>query len=515
MVFSSYEFLLLFLPPVVVGFHLLVRLWSVEAALLWLVGASFLFYGYWSTKFLLLLVVLCTINAGLGAYLARGLPMRRAVLAFGIALNLGTLGYFKYFDFFISNINAMTGAGFLLHSVVLPIGISFFIFQKIAFLVDASRGKVAEFGILQFFLFVFFFPQLIAGPIVHHSEILPQLKRDLERRTGLPSVTLGLSILVVGLGKKVLVADGIAAYATPVFDQAAAGIPVPFVEAWCGTFAYALQLYFDFSGYSDMAIGLALLFGIRLPTNFASPYKATSLIEFWRRWHITLSRFLREYVYIPLGGNRVGGSRHLFNLFAVMVIGGLWHGAGWTFVVWGALHGAGLIVNQLWRQFRGTSPAIGGHLSAFPISRVATFAFVAIAWIPFRAADLDAAWNIFYGLFGLNGISLPDTYANYLRPVAPWLVGLGVRFEPAYLFRGISEIVVLGTLIAAVWYLPNTQELFRYRGPESHANAQGADPAGRIWQWRPNAAWAVALAGYAIICLLFTARGGEFLYFQF
>lgn len=515
MVFSSYEFLLLFLPPVVAGFHLLVRLWSVEAALVWLVGASFLFYGYWSAKFLLLLVALCTVNAALGAYLARGLPMRRVALAFGIALNLGTLGYFKYFDFFVSNLNSMTGAGFLLHSVVLPLGISFFIFQKIAFLVDASRGKVAEFGILQFFLFVFFFPQLIAGPIVHHSEILPQLKRDLGRRAGLPSVTLGLSIFVVGLGKKVLVADSIAVYATPVFDQAAAGIPVPFVEAWCGTFAYSLQIYFDFSGYSDMAIGLAQLFGILLPVNFDSPYKAASLIEFWRRWHITLSRFLREYVYIPLGGNRVGDSRHLFNLFAVMVIGGIWHGAGWTFVVWGALHGAGLVVTQLWRRLRGTSSAGDGHLSAFPLSRVATFLFVAITWIPFRAADLGSAWNIYCGLFGLNGISLPDTYANYLRPLVPWLVGLGVRFEPAFVFRGATEILALGSLIAVVWYLPNTQEVFRYRGLAHHSGTGGTESAGRIWHWRPNAAWAVALASYAIISLLFTARGGEFLYFQF
>jgi len=515
MVFSSYEFLLLFLPPTVIGFHCLLRLWSLEAALLWLLGASLLFYGYWSAKFLFLLVVLCTINAGLGEYLVRSLPMRRVALAFGIALNLGTLGYFKYFDFFITNVNALTGAGFLLHAIVLPIGISFFIFQKIAFLVDASRGKVADFGIRRFFLFVFFFPQLIAGPIVHHSEILPQLKKDLEGRAGLAAVTLGLSILVAGLGKKVLIADGIAVYATPVFDQAAAGTPVPLIEAWCGTIAYTLQLYFDFSGYSDMAIGLALLFGIRLPVNFASPYKATSLIEFWRRWHITLSRFLREYVYFPLGGSRTGASRHLVNLFAVMIVGGFWHGAGWTFVVWGAIHGIGLVVNHLWRQARAAPRPDDCRMPAFPLSRVATFAFVAVAWIPFRAADLDSAWNIFRGLIGLNGISMPDTYAAYFGPLAPRLIGLGVRFEPAYLFRGVTEILVLCTLIATVWYLPNTQEVFRYRGPEQRADTGSTDAAGRIWQWRPSAGWAVALASYAIICLLFTARGGEFLYFQF
>jgi D-alanyl-lipoteichoic acid acyltransferase DltB (MBOAT superfamily) len=425
------------------------------------------------------------------------------------------LGYFKYFNFFISNINAVTEASLPLHTIILPIGISFFVFQKIAFLVDAYRGQVKDFSLFRFTLFVFFFPQLIAGPIVHHSEMMPQFRRDLARRSGLPALALGLSILVIGLGKKVLIADGIADFATIVFDAAAAGVPITFIDAWCGTVAYTLQLYFDFSGYSDMAIGLAMLFGIRLPLNFNSPYKAASLIDFWRRWHMTLSRFLRDYIYIPLGGSRRTVTRRLINVFVVMLLGGIWHGAGWTFVLWGALHGAGLIVNLIYRLIKDDQTGTHGKPPLFSISHAATFLFVALTWVPFRAADLNATLSMFRGLCGLNGVVLPATYATHLAAFSSWLVTLGVRFEPVYLFSGITELGVLAALTLAVLLLPNTQEWFRYTGPDQNRHPHLPLARSFIHPWRPSPAWAIALSGYAIACLLYTARGGEFLYFQF
>jgi D-alanyl-lipoteichoic acid acyltransferase DltB (MBOAT superfamily) len=285
------------LPAAVIGFYALGRLAGAMAAFFWLLLCSFFFYGWWSPAFLLLLIVSCTINAALGLFLTTAKASREvryAVAALGIAFNLGTLIYFKYANFVVANVEAATGVHFDLGTIILPLGISFFVFQKIAFLADAYSNEVEAFSVRRFFLFVFFFPQLIAGPIVHHREIMPQMDKRLGTRVDWPGVAMGLTIFVVGLFKKTVIADGIAPYATSVFDAAANGTSVPFVEAWCGTLAYTFQLYFDFSGYSDMAIGLALLFGLRLPINFASPYKAASLIDFWRRLHITLSHFLRD-----------------------------------------------------------------------------------------------------------------------------------------------------------------------------------------------------------------------------
>ncbi len=250
----------------------------------------------------------------------------------------------------MDNLNAAAGLDLALGTVVLPIGISFFTFQKIAFLVDAYRGRVDRLNFIDFVLFVTFFPQLIAGPIVHHSEVMRQFRDQTPLST--QTVALGVTIFTIGLAKKVLLADTAALFASPLFDAVAAGARPDMLAAWGSALAYTAQLYFDFSGYSDMAIGGGLLFGIRLPVNFASPYKAESIIEFWHRWHITLSRFLREYLYIPLGGNLKGPSRRFVNLLITMLLGGLWHGAGWTFVVWGALHGFYLVVNHLWRALR-------------------------------------------------------------------------------------------------------------------------------------------------------------------
>jgi len=350
MLFNSYQFIFLFLPITLLGFHLLGKEGYNRTAIAWLVGASLFFYGWWNPAYLALILFSIVFNYGVGVSLgyAPNSPKKKSVLFLGVASNLGLLGYYKYANFFIENINVITGAEIVLDQIILPLAISFFTFQQIAYLVDVYRDKVKEHNFLHYCLFVTFFPQLIAGPIVHHKEMLPQFAQAITYRLRAKHLAVGFTIFVIGLFKKVVLADGIAVYATPVFEIAEFNVALTFFEAWGGALAYSFQLYFDFSGYSDMAIGIARMFGIRLPLNFNSPYKAISIIDFWRRWHLTLSRFFRDYVYIPLGGQRKGEIRRLVNLAITMLLGGLWHGAGWTFVFWGGLHGLFLVINHIW-----------------------------------------------------------------------------------------------------------------------------------------------------------------------
>src|SRR5262249_40838271 len=340
MLFNSYPFILGFLPLTLLLFHGLRGAGLARSSIGLLSLMSLLFYGWWNPIYLLLIVPLMLVNFVLAARIVPRDTQRprgaKPLLVLGIALNLGVLGYFKYANFFVDNLNAVTGLDLVLGKVILPIGISFFTFQKIAFLVDSYRGRVDRLNFVDYVLFVTFFPQLIAGPIVHHSEVMRQFRDPAP--VSMPTVALGVTIFTIGLAKKVLLADTPAPSACPVFAGAPAGARPAVLAAWGSALAYPAQLYFDFSGSSDMAIGGGLLFGIRLPINFASPYKAVSIIDFWHRWHITLSRFLRDYLYVPLGGNRKGRSRRYVNLLITMLLGGFWHGAGWTFVVWGSLH---------------------------------------------------------------------------------------------------------------------------------------------------------------------------------
>ncbi len=356
MLFTSFEFVFLFVPATLLGFMAL-RGASYAASVLWLVLASLFFYAFWNAAYLWLLVPSIVINYGLGRALdahPAGLS-KKLLLALGVGANLAVLLYFKYAGFLVANIDLLFGSGLALGSIVLPLGVSFITFQKIAYLVDAYRGRARDPSFIRFALFVSFFPQLIAGPIVHHAEIMPQLQPAHLKGVRAASVAAGLALFAFGMLKKVVLADGIAPTANLAFGDAAQGIEPGFSAAWAGALAYTLQLYFDFSGYSDMACGLALLFGVRLPANFYSPYKARSIIDFWRRWHITLSRFLRDYLYIPLGGNRRGPTRRYVNILLTMTLGGLWHGAGWTFVLWGLYHGVLLLVNHAWRSWRGSN----------------------------------------------------------------------------------------------------------------------------------------------------------------
>src|SRR6516164_1639356 len=363
MLFSSYTFLFQFLPAVVLAFAA-ARRHSPRAGILVLAGASLFFYGAWRPIYLLLLIASVAANFSLGLLMEDPLR-RRAVGMCGVALNLALLCYFKYTNFIFDSINMLTGAPLPFVNIVLPLGISFFTFQQIAYLVDVMRGAPVERDIVSYTLFVSFFPHLIAGPLVDHAEMIPQFKRGRTSRSAVLAAR-GLAIFAAGLFKKVVIADNLAQFVSPVFAHLDAGGGVTTQWAWLATLAYTFQIYFDFSGYSDIAVGLALLFGIRLPVNFRSPYKAMSIIEFWRRWHITLSRFLRDYLYIPLGGNRLGEQRRHLNLMITMLLGGLWHGAGWNFLIWGGLHGLYLCANHLWQAWRGEAKAASAnHLARF------------------------------------------------------------------------------------------------------------------------------------------------------
>jgi D-alanyl-lipoteichoic acid acyltransferase DltB (MBOAT superfamily) len=518
MLFNSYTFIFLFLPTVLFGFHLIGKQGHHRVAIAWLVGASLFFYGWWNPAYLGLMLVSIFFNYGIGVSLggAPKQPNKKPILIFGVIVNLGLLAYFKYANFFVDNLNNIAGTDIVLEQIILPLAISFFTFQQIAYLVDAWRGETKEYNFLHYCLFVTFFPQLIAGPIVHHKEMLPQFAKDVVYKLRSKHLAIGLTIFAIGLFKKVVLADGISVYASPVFDAAEAGVVLTFFEAWGGSLAYTFQLYFDFSGYSDMAIGIARMFGIRLPLNFNSPYKATSIIDFWRKWHITLSRFLKDYLYIPLGGSRQGKSRRYANLMITMLLGGLWHGAGWTFVLWGALHGFYLIINHGWRViFKNKRKTKFGALFAWTL----TFIALIVSWVPFRAESLEGAGNIFKSMFGLNGFVLPESYLghlNHLAGLGNYLLAIGWEFGDAGLFKGVKEVAGLLFLLLISVAFPNTQQIMRRYRP-AFETYKGEIPRlrWRVLEWRPTRIWALFSSTIFVLAVLGLTRVSEFLYFQF
>ncbi len=491
MLFNSYAFLFGFLPASLLLFFLLGRR-SALAAIGFLALASLFFYGWWNPRYLALLIGSVIFNYILGRRLAASPTRSRAdhrVLWFGVGGNLLVLGTFKYADFFAANLNEVTSLALPLPHIVLPLGISFFTFTQIAYLVDAYRKEVREYRFVHYGLFVTFFPHLLAGPVLHHAEVMPQFARTETLRANSTNFAVGLTIFAIGLFKKVVLADGIAEFATPVFDAAAQGATLSLLAAWGGALSYTFQLYFDFSGYSDMAIGLARLFGIVFPANFNSPYKAESIIDFWRRWHMTLSRFLRDYLYIPLGGGRCHPLRRHANLMITMLLGGLWHGAGWTFVIWGGLHGLFLVINHAWRAL--PKPELLPPTVARWLARLLTFFAVVMGWVFFRAESLAAARSIFEGMIGLHGASRSDPY-----------------------YFGLPELRGLIVMFLVAWGLPNVQQLlYRYRPVlETYP---GETPAPGRLEWKPGAAWAMATAALLVAAAINLTRVSEFLYYQF
>lgn len=528
MLFNSPVFIFLFLPLVLLIFFFVGSRGYHRSAITWLGLTSLFFYGWWNPTYVGLLMVSIVFNYTFGIWLSKEEDSHNAVrkkrlLIVAVTSNLLLLGYYKYANFFVNSINIAAGSELSFNEIVLPLGISFFTFTQIAFLVDAYQGKVKEHDFIHYTLFVTYFPHLIAGPVLHHKEMMPQFsnKRIFDFR--LQIFVVGLSIFFMGLFKKVVIADSIAAYATPVFNLAHSGIaPISFFSAWGGALAYTFQLYYDFSGYSDMAIGISLLFGIRLPLNFYSPYKATSIIDFWRRWHMTLSRFLRDYLYIPLGGNQKGNVRRHVNLLITMLLGGLWHGAGWTFVIWGGLHGVYLIINHAWRGLQrkiGLETRSASWLGTW-VARIVTFLAVVVAWVFFRAENLDAAFQVLRGMAGLNGVIAPDKLFPLLNSIGSLGTYLQVQgwkfgFDPAFDQWGYVLILVI---LAVTWLAPNTQQLTaRYKPTVPTASGFDDDdtrPSARL-QWRLNRYSATATAMFSFLALLGLNEVSEFLYFQF
>ncbi|WP_445219184.1 MBOAT family O-acyltransferase [Bradyrhizobium sp. Pa8] len=478
MLFNSYPFILLFLPAVLAGYFWLGRR-SNLAPVIWLALASLAFYAIGSWQFVALLLSSIAFNYGVGYLLiaAKLAPMqRKAVLALGVVGDLLVLGIFKYAGFVAENINALAGTHVAVH-ILLPVGISFYTFTQIAFLVDAYRGQVAHYALPHYALFVTYFPHLIAGPILHHKDMIPQFERKETKYPDAHLILCGIIIFAIGLFKKTCLADGIQPLVALAFEARSPS----FDQAWCGVLAYTFQLYFDFSGYSDMAIGISLMFGIFLPVNFNSPYKATSIVEFWRRWHMTLSQFLRDYLYISLGGNRRGRVLRYVNLMITMLLGGLWHGAAWTFVVWGVLHGAYLCVNHAFNALAPNVPTLLVHPVRI-VGAVLTFLAVVVAWVFFRAESVTWALRVLHAMADPSNIVLG-------------------REE-------IAALVLVSIYAALVWLAPNTQAIMGY----DHDNRRVGEalPAGRM---RPLVLYGASLV--LALGILGIQSHSEFIYFRF
>jgi alginate O-acetyltransferase complex protein AlgI len=447
LLFNSVIYIFLFLPFVFVVYFYLNKKHLTTAAKAFLVFASLFFYAWWNVVYLPIILVSLLFNYAVGRTLSENKKIKlskKTLLTLGITANLLLLGYFKYANFFISNLSTLLDTKLSLLHLTLPLAISFFTFQQIAYLVDSYRGETKEYDFLNYALFVTFFPQLIAGPIVHHSEMMPQFAKLKNSIFNYSNIALGLFIFTIGLFKKVVIADTFAQLATIGFDQMGS---LNFYEAWATSLSYTFQLYFDFSGYTDMAIGSALLFNIKLPTNFLSPYKATSIQDFWRRWHITLSRFLKDYIYIPLGGNRKGELRTYTNLFTTFLLGGLWHGAGWTFIFWGALHGLALIIHRAWKKLNITMPTL--------LAWFITFNFINIGWVFFRANNFHDAIKVLKGMFDFSSLFVTDIFSKKFTLDNP-VVGLAHEkllnislndFSTIYIFELLTIALIVVTLV--------------------------------------------------------------------
>lgn len=447
MLFSTWQFILVFLPITWGLYFWLNHKRLILAGKVVLVFASLFFYAYWNVHYLPLILISILFNYGVGTALARRYPekpnqqiesnkkdRRKILLGLGISVNLLLLGYYKYSHFFISNLNTHFATTYTLPTIILPLAISFFTFTQIVYLVDSYRGQTAKYDLLNYSLFVTFFPHLIAGPIVQHQQIMPQFysRWTLSWRTS--NVLRGLLIFSIGFFKKVVIADTFAIYSDAGFDGNG---PVDFFTAWATSLSYTFQLYFDFSGYCDMAMGAALLFNIWLPINFNSPYRALSIQDFWRRWHITLSHFLRDYLYIPMGGNRHSKYRTYITLFITFVLGGLWHGASWMFVLWGTLHGIGLVIHRIWQQLHLPLPKA--------LAWLLTFAFVNVTWVFFRAKTASDALRILHGMVDIRSIYEPLIGSNPILHISwsGWLGDALLRLFPASLVSQLPIYVAI------------------------------------------------------------------------
>jgi D-alanyl-lipoteichoic acid acyltransferase DltB (MBOAT superfamily) len=540
--FNSYEFIFLFLPVTLAGYFLLGR-FSRGWALRWIALTSLAFYAWWRPVNVIIILPSVLVNYTLGRLLLRlrerDKRMAQGVLVAGIIFNVVFLGYFKYTNFLAGVANDVAGTSFVLERIILPLGISFITFQKIAFLVDVHAGRIDAFTFEDYCLFVLFFPQLISGPIVHYRELMPQFQR-VTARFDREDIAIGLTLFGFGLAKKVFLADSIAPFVTPLYDRAAAGDPLSLLPSWLGAVGFTLQVYFDFSGYTDMALGLARFFGVRLPPNFDSPLRATSIIDFWLRWHMTLTRFLTAYVYNPLtlaltrrrvasgrpplsaGRASVGGFVALLMVPTIitMLLSGFWHGAGYLFILWGLLHGMYLCVNHAWRMLapRKWRETRADGAMVKPIGFLLTFVGVVVGMVLFRSSTVAAALEMLRGMVGQNGMDLPTSIFARLGPLAALAGRLGVTAGPEVgvpLIGLLKWTLLLGFIALAC---PNTLQLLSHFEP-----ALGVRPGkGHGWHgweermaWRPTLAWALVASIIAALGVVRLGGRSEFLYWQF
>lgn len=528
MLFNSLQFIFIFLPAVLIGVLIVGRHIYPNAGAAFLAISSIVFYSVWNYHFLWLLCASICFNflgaKKLSSALSQSDRRARILLIALLLANITLLAYFKYLNFFASTLASALNVPYKRRDITLPIGISFFTFTQIAYLVDIYKRKASTAGVSQYALFVTYFPHLIAGPILHHQQMIPQFSRPSTFTLNSKNLAAGFSIFVLALAKKLFLADRFAVFASPVFEAAESGAHLTLVEAWVGALSYTLQLYFDFSAYSEMALGLSLMLNIRLPLNFQSPYKSANIIEFWRRWHMTLSAFLRDYVYIPLGGNRKGSFRRYVNLMATMLVGGLWHGAGWTFVFWGGLHGAYLGLNHTWRNL-SIRLNIETRSRAYTIfSRALTFVAVVFAWVFFRAQSFKGAMAMIRGMSWQNGVSLGLSQEAAFHGLATRAPQLGIKFAglmPETNADLGSALTLLAAGLAIVWLCPSIPDLFARFDPswdqlhEREAGMRGAPPARFEWRLLPASAFVVGALFFFCVANLLVGRSTEFLYFQF
>jgi alginate O-acetyltransferase complex protein AlgI len=487
MLFNSYAYIFLFLPVTLIVYFLLNKLRLTMGSKIWLVLASLVFYGWWNPIYIPLIVGSIIFNYSIGFLMTRErgkgrLPVARRLLISGVLGNLALLGYFKYTDFFISNINSVGHYGVPLMHITLPLGISFFTFTQIAYLVDTEKGKAREASAINYGLFVTFFPHLLAGPIIHNSEMMPQFERQRGKVADYRNLAGGVLLFFIGLFKKTVIADTFAVFANNGFADVGS---LTVFEAWAATLAYSLQLYYDFSGYTDMALGASQMFNIRLPINFDRPYRSLNVQEFWRRWHMTLGRFMRDYVYIPLGGSRVVEARILINMMITFFIVGLWHGAGWTFIIWGLIHGAALVIHHVWSKLNIDMPKW--------LAWLITFNFVNAAFVFFRAASIPDALRMLKAMAGLNS--------------AGGLAAMRVRLA------GLPDFgAVLGDLFGRLGKAEVFLGMFLIFFPLSFL-FRNSDDMEKTFE--PGTVQLVVFSLAAVIAVLYLGTYSEFLYFRF
>ncbi len=545
MLFNSYSFIFAFLPLTLIGFFTIGsirRTWALG----WIICVSLFFYAWWRPLNVVIIAPSIVVNFALARVLQRlsedekRSRISRFVLVLGLAFNVAFLGYFKYIDFGRTTVNDIFGTNLVLTHVILPLGISFITFQKIAFLIDVHANRVKSFTLQDYCLFVLFFPQLIAGPIVHYREMMPQF-HSASCRPDKENLAVGLTLFSFGLFKKVVLADYVATLVSPIYNQAAAGGQVSLLLSWAAAIGFTLQIYFDFSGYTDMALGLARFFGIRLPQNFNSPLQASSIIDFWLRWHMTLTRFLTAYIYNPLSlwltrrwltKGRPGLAGHkttigafayllMFPLLSTMLISGLWHGAGYGFIVWGLLHGVYLTINHAWRLVR---PRLWPNRTSYeriaqPLGNIIVLISVAVSMVFFRSPTIMSANDLVKGLIGINGIALPEGVYNHLGPIAEWLHRLGVTSVGPELWSSIAfgkMVAGIVALMVIALAFPNTLQILARYEPALGVRPTMADMAGRrVIEWNASLPWAIGVSIIAAMGILSLQGHSEFLYWQF